>query len=61
VNNWTGHGLFAPQNIGKRQTANCSAIIRLENGKWVREAPTGKGQFMCGPLVASGVAGAARS
>lgn len=61
VKDWTGHGLFAPQNVGERTTGGCSAIIRLENGEWVREAPVEKGQFLCGPLVDSGIAGAARS
>jgi ABC-type branched-subunit amino acid transport system substrate-binding protein len=56
VNNWTGHGLFAPQNVGERKTGGCSAIIRLQNGKWVREAPVAKQQYMCGPLVNSGLA-----
>jgi ABC-type branched-subunit amino acid transport system substrate-binding protein len=60
VNNWTGHGLFAPQNVGKRQTANCSSFIKLVNGTWVRQSPTTAGQFTCGPLVNSGIAGAAR-
>ena len=55
VNNWTGHGLFAPQNVGERKTGGCSAIIHLVNGKWVREAPAAKGEFMCGPLVDSGL------
>jgi len=61
VNNWTGHGLFAPQNVGKRSTGNCSAIIRLVKGKWVRESPGPKEKFICGPIVDSGIAGAARS
>jgi ABC-type branched-subunit amino acid transport system substrate-binding protein len=61
VNNWNGHGLFAPQNVGNRTTANCSAIIKLVHGTWVRVAPQAAGQFMCGPLVDSGVAGAGRS
>jgi ABC-type branched-subunit amino acid transport system substrate-binding protein len=61
VNDWTGHGLFAPQNVGQRKTGGCSAIIKLENGVWVREAPVEKGKFLCGPLVDSGVPGAARS
>jgi ABC-type branched-subunit amino acid transport system substrate-binding protein len=60
VKDWTGHGLFAPQNVGERKTGGCSAIIRLENGEWVREAPVEKGEFLCGPLVDSGIAGAAR-
>jgi len=61
VNDWTGHGLFAPQNVGQRKTGGCTAIIKLENGVWVREAPVEKGKFLCGPLVDSGVPGAARS
>jgi ABC-type branched-subunit amino acid transport system substrate-binding protein len=55
VNDWTGHGLFAPQNVGDRKTGACTAIIRMEKGRWVREAPTAKGEFMCGPLVDSGL------
>jgi ABC-type branched-subunit amino acid transport system substrate-binding protein len=61
VNDWTGHGLFAPQGVGSRETGGCTAIIRLTKGKWVREAPLEKGKFLCGPLVDSGIAGAARS
>jgi ABC-type branched-subunit amino acid transport system substrate-binding protein len=55
VNDWTGHGLFAPQNVGGRKTGGCSAIIQLKNGKWVREEPQAKGQFMCGPTIDSGL------
>lgn len=55
VNDWTGHGLFAPQNVGKRETGGCSAIIQLRDGKWVREAPVAKEKFMCGPLVDTGL------
>jgi len=61
VNDWTGHGLFAPQNVGKRETGTCTAIIRLEKGKWVREAPVEKGKFLCGSLVDSGISGAGRA
>jgi ABC-type branched-subunit amino acid transport system substrate-binding protein len=50
VNEYEGHGLFAPQNIGKRETAPCTAVIKLENGKWVRES--GK-DWLCGPLIPS--------
>lgn len=52
VENWDGHGLFAPQAVGARKTAGCSAIIRLEKGRWVRES---EGKYMCGPLVDTGV------
>jgi ABC-type branched-subunit amino acid transport system substrate-binding protein len=54
VDGWDGHGLFTPQAIGKRTTAGCSAVIRLEKGKWVRES---EGQYICGGLIDSGYTG----
>jgi ABC-type branched-subunit amino acid transport system substrate-binding protein len=51
VKEWDGHGLFSPMPVGARQTGGCTAIIRLENGKWVRES---EGKFLCGPLIDSG-------
>lgn len=48
VNNWDGHGLFAPQNIGSKQTNGCTSIIKLDNRTWKRES--GK-DWLCGPLV----------
>lgn len=53
VRSWTGHGLFAPQDVGGRHTAGCNSIIRLRNGKWVHESK----QFMCGAVVNTGVNG----
>ena len=51
VKDWDGHGLFAPQAVGERKTGGCTAVIRLEKGKWVRES---EGKFLCGPLIDSG-------
>jgi ABC-type branched-subunit amino acid transport system substrate-binding protein len=54
VDAWDGHGLFAPQAVGKRTTGGCTTVIRLEKGKWVRES---EGKFICGPLIDSGYTG----
>jgi ABC-type branched-subunit amino acid transport system substrate-binding protein len=54
VHGWDGHGLFAPQDVGGRRTANCDAIIKLQGDKWVRES---NGKFLCGDLVDTGVGG----
>jgi ABC-type branched-subunit amino acid transport system substrate-binding protein len=54
VDKWDGHGLFAPQSVGKRQTGGCTQILKLENGKWVRESGP---DFVCGPLIDSGFKG----
>jgi ABC-type branched-subunit amino acid transport system substrate-binding protein len=53
VHDYTGNGLFSPQNVGGRQTGKCWAFIRLQGGKWSRESP-GSG-FSCGDLVNTGV------
>jgi ABC-type branched-subunit amino acid transport system substrate-binding protein len=54
VDGWDGHGLFAPQAVGKRTTSGCTQVLRLEDGKWVRESGD---DFMCGPLIDSGYKG----
>jgi ABC-type branched-subunit amino acid transport system substrate-binding protein len=54
VHGWDGHGLFAPQDVGGRRSANCDAVIKLQGGKWVRES---SGKFLCGGLVDTGVGG----
>jgi len=48
VNGWDGNGMFAPQNVGNKQTGGCTAIIKLDNRTWKRES--GK-KWLCGPLV----------
>ncbi|MGH3737908.1 MAG: ABC transporter substrate-binding protein [Micromonosporaceae bacterium] len=53
VRSWTGHGLFAPQDVGGRHTAGCNSIIRLQGGKWVHESK----RFLCGAVLNTGVSG----
>jgi ABC-type branched-subunit amino acid transport system substrate-binding protein len=54
IDGYDGHGLFAPQAVGKRTTGGCTTILRLEKGRWVRES---EGKFICGPLIDSGYTG----
>ncbi|MGH3646442.1 MAG: ABC transporter substrate-binding protein [Micromonosporaceae bacterium] len=53
VRAWTGHGLFAPQDVGGRHTAGCNSIIQLRNGKWVHESK----RYLCGSVLNTGVSG----
>ena len=53
VHDYTANGLFSPQDVGGKRTSKCWAFIRLQGGRWVREAP-GSG-FRCGQLVNTGV------
>jgi hypothetical protein len=54
VDGWDGHGLFAPQAVGKKQTGGCTQVLVLKNGDWVRESGD---DFICGPLIDSGYKG----
>lgn len=38
VNDWTDHGMTAPQNVGGKVNGSCWRIIRLENGAWQNTA-----------------------
>ncbi len=53
VHDYTGNGLYSKQDVGGKRTAQCWAFIRLNGGKWTREAP-GSG-FSCGTLINTGV------
>jgi ABC-type branched-subunit amino acid transport system substrate-binding protein len=55
VHDYTANGLFSPQDVGGRRTSKCWAFIRLQGGRWVREAP-GSG-FRCSELINTGVGG----
>jgi ABC-type branched-subunit amino acid transport system substrate-binding protein len=55
VHDYTANGLFSPQDVGGKRTSKCWAFIRLQGGRWVREAP-GSG-FSCGVLINTGVGG----
>jgi ABC-type branched-subunit amino acid transport system substrate-binding protein len=54
VDAWDGHGLFAPQSVGKKQTGGCTQVLKLTGGKWVRESGD---EYICGPLIDSGYTG----
>jgi ABC-type branched-subunit amino acid transport system substrate-binding protein len=53
VHDYTGGGLFSPQDVGGKRTAKCWAFIRLQGGRWTREAPASG--FRCGELVNTGI------
>lgn len=53
VHDYTGNGMFSPQDVGGKRTAKCWMFIRLTGGKWVRESPSSG--FRCGELVNTGV------
>jgi ABC-type branched-subunit amino acid transport system substrate-binding protein len=53
VHNYTANGLFSPQDVGGKRTSQCWAFIRLQGGRWVREAPSSG--FRCGALINTGV------
>jgi hypothetical protein len=50
VRSYDGNGLFAKQNVGGKQTANCDAVIQLEQGGWQRRSPY---PFVCSTLFSS--------
>lgn len=49
IRGWTGNKLHAPQDVGTKDTAECTMIIQLDGTKWVQRSP-GSG-FICGPLT----------
>jgi ABC-type branched-subunit amino acid transport system substrate-binding protein len=49
VHDYTADGLFAAQDVGGKRPSRCWAFIRLQGGKWIREAP-GSG-YTCGDVV----------
>jgi len=53
VHDYTANGLFSPQDVGGKRTAKCWAFIRLQGGRWVREAPASG--FRCGELINTGI------
>jgi ABC-type branched-subunit amino acid transport system substrate-binding protein len=51
VKDWTGNGLHVPQQVGAKNTANCTSVLQLKGGKWQQVSP---GKYMCAPLVQAG-------
>ncbi|MFL6111040.1 MAG: ABC transporter substrate-binding protein [Catenulispora sp.] len=53
VTNYTGNGMFAPQDVGGKTTSPCALFMQLNGTAWKRVAP-GSG-WSCGKLIDSGV------
>lgn len=53
VHNYTGNGLFAPQDVGGKKTSPCALFMQYTGSAWKRVAP-GSG-WTCGNLINSGV------
>ncbi len=54
VKDWTSNGIHAPMAIGAKTTPGCIKMFQLKSKAWSQVSP---GDFMCGPLVDSGVGG----
>ncbi|MEZ0108907.1 hypothetical protein ABH920_002908 [Catenulispora sp. EB89] len=53
VHNYTGNGLFAPQDVGGKKTSPCALFMQYTGSAWKRVSP-GSG-WTCGNLINSGV------
>ena len=53
VHNYTGNGLFAPQDVGGKTTSPCALFMQLTGSTWKRLAPASG--WSCGNLINSGV------
>ncbi|WP_194892766.1 ABC transporter substrate-binding protein [Catenulispora pinisilvae] len=53
VHNYTGNGLFAPQDVGGKTTSPCALFMQYTGSGWKRVSP-GSG-WTCGNLINSGV------
>jgi ABC-type branched-subunit amino acid transport system substrate-binding protein len=51
VRNYTANGMFAPQQVGPKQTSQCTQFVQVRGGKFVKHSP---GKFMCQGLTDSG-------
>jgi ABC-type branched-subunit amino acid transport system substrate-binding protein len=39
THSFTADGLFAPQDVGTKNTSPCQAVVQLQHGAWVRRSP----------------------
>jgi hypothetical protein len=53
VHDYTGNGMFAPQDVGGKTTSPCALFMQLNGSTWKRVAPGSGGS--CGKLIDSGV------
>ena len=54
VHDWTGNGIHAPQDSGGKRTGECLQVVRVQDGRWVKESP---GDYMCSGLTDTGIGG----
>ena len=54
VKGWTSNGIHAPMQVGAKETPGCIKMLQLDGDSWSQVSP---GDFMCGPLVDTGVGG----
>ncbi|MCW2798340.1 ABC transporter substrate-binding protein [Nocardioides sp.] len=48
VDNWTDHGVHAPQHVGNNTSGGCWRFLRLDGDHWV---PEGGSSYRCGGLT----------
>ena len=51
VRNYTANNMFAPQQVGPKQTSECTQFVQVQGGKFVKHSP---GKFLCQGLTDSG-------
>ncbi len=47
IRNYSGNGLFPGQDVGGRELGDCTAIVQVKNGKFVRIEPLGVRALRC--------------
>ncbi len=47
IHNWTGNGLFPGQDVGGRQLGDCTQVVQVVKGKFVRFTPDGVRKSRC--------------
>lgn len=48
---YTGNGLFPPNDVGGRTLGDCTSVVQVQNGKFVRVEPLGVRKLRCGDGV----------
>jgi ABC-type branched-subunit amino acid transport system substrate-binding protein len=57
IDEWTGGGLHAPTNPASNKPPECGALLKLEDGAFVRVQPKEKGEVECDPSYVAEVSG----
>ncbi len=48
IRSYNGNGLFPPNDVGGRELTDCTSVVRVKNGKFVRFQPTARRSLRCG-------------